>query len=682
LKPLSIRAAALAAIVVLGLLALAQAGAGLFSIDALDGSVRDLSTSIVPVVVEIGEIRSSTGAAQGLLGDELLANTAANTQELDAQLDTTVGAVETALGKYRALLVDPDEFAALDAVTADWNDWKSTAATIRKTVLAGFGSAAIAGYGAEQGKADVLGTAIAAMAADRLGDAQAASDAAAAAMRRAELTTGISVAVVVLAVIAVGMLLFRRVLRPLGRVTAAMRRIAGGELELDVPGLARRDELGEMARAVEIFRANGQKIRALGEAERADAELAAGRAAETAGMSERLAEAVGAAARGDFSQRIATGFGQDNLNSLAGIVNRLMETVERGLAETGAVLSAVAAADLTRRVAGDYDGAFLRLKNDTNAVADKFADIVSQLQHTSRSLKLVTGEILSGANDLSERTSKQASTIEETSAAMEQLAGTVQQNAGRAHEASQVAAAVTHTAEEGGQVMAAANEAMERITASSAKISSIIGVIDDISFQTNLLALNASVEAARAGEAGKGFAVVAVEVRRLAQSAAEASKEIKVLIDQSGAEVSGGSRLVADAAGKLAAMLAAARSSNELMGGIARDSREQASAIEEVSTAVRQLDQMTQHNAALVEEINAAIEQTETQAVELDRVVDVFAVADSGDRAKKPAAAPAAVPLAPKARGGVKAMQDKVRHAARTYLARGNTAAEADWSEF
>jgi len=169
-----------------------------------------------------------------------------------------------------------------------------------------------------------------------------------------------------------------------------------------------------------------------------------------------------------------------------------------------------------------------------------------------------------------------------------------------------------------------ATEAMERITASSGKISNIIGLIDDIAFQTNLLALNASVEAARAGEAGKGFAVVAVEVRRLAQSAAQASREVKGLIEQSGNEVNSGSRLVAEAAQKLVAMLEAAKESSGLIEGIASASRDQASSISEVTSAVRQLDEMTQHNAALVEETNAAIEQTEAQANELDRIVDVF----------------------------------------------------------
>ena len=306
-----------------------------------------------------------------------------------------------------------------------------------------------------------------------------------------------------------------------------------------------------------------------------------------------------------------------------------MDTMDRGVTETGTVLAAMAQTDLTHRVTGAYKGAFARLKNDTNAVADKLSEIVGQLRETSRGLKTATGEILSGANDLSERTTKQAATIEETSAAMEQLATTVLQNADRAKEASSVSGNVTRTAEEGGKVMGEATVAMERITQSSAKISNIIGLIDDIAFQTNLLALNASVEAARAGDAGKGFAVVAVEVRRLAQSAASASSEVKVLIDQSGTEVKTGSKLVADAASRLQSMLEAARSSNALMDGIARESREQASSIEEVNTAIRQLDEMTQHNAALVEETNAAIEQTEAQANDLDRIVDVFTLDDA-----------------------------------------------------
>jgi methyl-accepting chemotaxis protein len=386
-------------------------------------------------------------------------------------------------------------------------------------------------------------------------------------------------------------------------------------------------------------------------------------------LQRAFGEVVDAAVAGDFSRRIEVAFPDAELNGLAQSVNNLVETVERGVTETANVLAALADADLTHRMHGDFEGAFAHLRDDTNRVAQKLSDVVGQLKTTSTALKLATSEILSGANDLSERTTKQAATIEETSAAMEQLASTVMQNAERARQASEVAAAVTHTAEAGGAVMGEANNAMERITASSGKISNIIGMIDDIAFQTNLLALNASVEAARAGEAGKGFAVVAVEVRRLAQSAAQASSEVKVLIEQSADEVRGGSKLVAEAASKLEAMLEAARSSNALMDGIAHESREQASAIEEVTAAVRTMDEMTQHNAALVEETNAAIEQTEAQARELDRVVDIFTID--------------AVP-GPQSDGqpALSELQQKVGSAARTYLTQGNAALDPDWQQF
>jgi methyl-accepting chemotaxis protein len=432
-----------------------------------------------------------------------------------------------------------------------------------------------------------------------------------------------------------------------------------------------------MARAVEVFRANSMKVRQMTDAEAARViSEAAARRQMMAELQQAFGEVVDAAIAGDFSRRVGASFPDAELKRLAESVNRLVETVDRGLSETADVMSALAETNLTRRMQGAYDGAFARLKADTNRVADNLSEIVARLKRTSNDLKTATGEILAGANDLSERTTKHAATIEETSAAMEQLATTVVENAKRAEAASTNAADVSRTAEAGGQVMRDATEAMERITASSSKISNIIGLIDDIAFQTNLLALNASVEAARAGEAGKGFAVVAVEVRRLAQSAAEASSEVKALIELSGAEVAGGSKLVAEAAGKLEAMLVGARRNNELLEGIARESREQAMAIEEVNVAVRQMDEMTQHNAALVEQTNAAIEQTEAQAVELDRIVDVFTFADAAaePRTEPQSAAPH--------RTAFRAVAEGVKRAAKTYLTDGNAALDKEWAEF
>ena len=464
-----------------------------------------------------------------------------------------------------------------------------------------------------------------------------------------------------------GFVASRVITRPIPRLAGAMDAIAEGNFEAEVPYTEMGNEVGGMARAVEVFRQNGLRVSQMTEAEAArivaDEE---NRRQMMSQLQNAFGDVVDAALAGDFSRQVTAEFPDPELNALAGSVNNLVSTFNRGVTEIGAVLGAMAETDFTRRMEGEYEGAFARLQADTDAVADKLGDVVRQLRHTSGSLKTATGEILSGANDLSERTTKQAATIEETSAAMEQLAATVLKNAERARDASANASKVTRTAEEGGKVMDAATEAMDRITASSSKISNIIGLIDDIAFQTNLLALNASVEAARAGEAGKGFAVVAVEVRRLAQSAAQASSEVKVLIEQSSGEVTAGTKLVGDAASKLASMLEAIRDNTVALEAIARDSGEQALSIEEVTVSVRTMDEMTQHNAALVEETNAAIEQTEAQATQLDRIVDIFAI-DDAERG------PAET---------VHAQQDALRAAAPRLRSHGNAALAQDWDEF
>ncbi|KKB77883.1 hypothetical protein VW35_13750 [Devosia soli] len=482
----------------------------------------------------------------------------------------------------------------------------------------------------------------------------------------------IAAAVIVLLSL-VGWLIGRSITKPINLLNRQMVDLADGRYDIVVGGTNRTDEIGAMARSVEVFRENGLKVSQMTEAEAAriisDQEARRDMMVE---LQSAFGDVVDSAIEGDFSKRVPATFPDAELNGLATSVNELVASVDKGVTETATVLSALANTDLTCRMTGDHHGAFGKLKTDINAVADKLTDIVGQLRGTSGTLKSATGEILSGANDLSERTTRQAATIEETSATMEQLAQTVTENAKKALDASQKAGLVSRSAEEGAGVMDEANAAMERITQSSSKISNIIGMIDDIAFQTNLLALNASVEAARAGEAGKGFAVVAVEVRRLAQSAATASADVKALIEQSAVEVGTGSRLVADAASKLAAMMEAVRSNTMLLDDIAKASREQASAIDEVNTAVRQMDEMTQHNAALVEEVNAAIEQTETQATELDRIVDVFTL-EGGSIGK---------PAAPMRTAATRPVQAKTRQAAAAYLSHGNAALKDDWSEF
>ncbi|MEQ1899587.1 MAG: methyl-accepting chemotaxis protein [Devosia sp.] len=522
--------------------------------------------------------------------------------------------------------------AALDVVSKPLDDYITTAGDLVNMVQAGNLAAAEANLADFDAKFKNLEGAMAAISdAIELANESVTSEANAASatgqwavLAGLVLTVGLALALY----LASG----RFVSGPMASMTSALRELSNGVFTVDNSQIQRVSEIAAMQGVMSSFRkALEERLRLAGEAEES-ATRTRERAAAAETVNADLARVVAAASKGDFSERMPAHYAEAEFDLLANGLNSLVETVDRGVSEAVGVLSALANTDLTKRMTGEYTGAFATLRNDTNAVCSRLIEVVGQLRETSGVLKTATGEILSGANDLSERTTRQAATIEETSAAMEQLAATVVKNANQAQEASANAVAVTDAAQASGAVMAKATDAMERISASSSRISNIIGLIDDIAFQTNLLALNASVEAARAGEAGKGFAVVAVEVRRLAQSAAQSSSEIKQLIEASGTEVAAGRALVEDAAAKLGGVLSVAHRNHDLLTAIAQQSREQASAIEEVTAAVRQMDEMTQHNAALVEETNAAIEQTEGQATELDRIVEVFKVEEVSTR--------------------------------------------------
>jgi len=468
--------------------------------------------------------------------------------------------------------------------------------------------------------------------------------------------------------------------RAFANLTTTMRTLVDGQYDITIAGTDAANELGDMARALETFRDNGQQVAAAEAEKAANASQTQARAEMMARFQSAFDGVIAQAMQGDFTGRIDDRYGDPEIDRISDNLNAMLGAVEEALGEAEQVLDALARADLRQRMLGAYAGAFDRLKTSTNNVADKLADMVTELRDTSRALKTATSEILSGANDLSERTTRQAATIEETSATMEQMASTVSLNADRAREASASTEKVTKVVQASSAVMDEATSAMSAIETSSGKISNIIGLIDDIAFQTNLLALNASVEAARAGEAGKGFAVVAVEVRRLAQSAAEASSEVKALIEQSADEVRNGTRLVADVAGRLAEIIEGVQQTAGVMETIASDSQAQASGIGEVNVAVRQMDEMTQHNAALVEEMNASIEQTEGQATKLDTIVATFTLADStAARAAKPARPAPATSPARAQPADARGLLGKVQKAAKTYF--GGAAAE-DWNEF
>jgi methyl-accepting chemotaxis protein len=258
------------------------------------------------------------------------------------------------------------------------------------------------------------------------------------------------------------------------------------------------------------------------------------------------------------------------------------------------------------------------------AAFQRMHGVVSSVQSTAGSIETASAEIASGNHDLSARTEQAASSLEETAASMEQLTSTVRQSADSARQASQIAVANAEVAARGGVVVGQVVTTMNEINTSSKKISDIIGVIDGIAFQTNILALNAAVEAARAGEQGRGFAVVAGEVRNLAQRSAEAAKEIKGLIGTSVDRVEAGSRLVAEAGSTIGEVVANAKRIADIIGEITAAASEQSDGIGQVNVAVNQLDQMTQQNAALVEESSAAAQSLKDQALSLAQAILVF----------------------------------------------------------
>ncbi|MEH6713894.1 MAG: methyl-accepting chemotaxis protein, partial [Paraglaciecola polaris] len=285
------------------------------------------------------------------------------------------------------------------------------------------------------------------------------------------------------------------------------------------------------------------------------------------------------------------------------------------------VLGLLSDGDLTAKLAHQFSGEFQELGENVTGFIASLADTLGQISASAETIKNASSEIAQGNSDLSNRTERQASSLEETASTMEELTGTVRLNAENANQANGLASQASTVASEGGDLISQVVSTMSSINESSRKISDIIGVIDGIAFQTNILALNAAVEAARAGEQGRGFAVVASEVRTLAQRSANAAKDIKELISDSVSKIENGNSLVNRSGETMNNVVTSIKRVNDLMAEIAAASAEQASGIDEVGKAINQMDEVTQQNAALVEEATAAAESLQTQAVQLsDRV--------------------------------------------------------------
>ncbi|MFC3072024.1 methyl-accepting chemotaxis protein [Shinella pollutisoli] len=404
-------------------------------------------------------------------------------------------------------------------------------------------------------------------------------------MRDAALIVATAAALLALA----GWLIARRFIGRISNIIGETAQIAQGNLQLELKDSQVRDEIGDLARSLEVLLDNNREKarleqeadanRSLSEEERIARERkAAKEAADIKFAVDSLAEALSKLADGDVSCRIEQAF--------------------------------VAQLDAVRE--------------DFNSSAAKLQDALLRVAENARGIDAGANEIKSAADDLSKRTEQQAAAVEETAAALEEITTTVKDAAKRAHEAGQLVSRTRVGAERSGEVVRQAVIAMERIEKSSNEISNIIGVIDEIAFQTNLLALNAGVEAARAGEAGKGFAVVAQEVRELAQRSASAAKEIKALITTSNQQVEEGVQLVADTGRALDAIVAEVQEINQHVAAIVESAQEQSAGLQQINTAVNTMDQDTQKNAAMVEETTAASHSLAMEVNALNQLLRQF----------------------------------------------------------
>jgi methyl-accepting chemotaxis protein len=635
----------------LALIGLAQGGLGLFSLDRMHNQAIEIADHRIPSIGLIHEINTAASSVRRAHADHIFATGAEQTEEAQATITRRSERMAQLRANYENYITLDATQQLYDEFAAEWTNYEAAANSLIIMSRAGQKVAAQDVYSTSLRQAFFNAEAtleqLLAVNQQEVEASLAASETTYVMNRN---FTFASIAVSFLLAIAAIMIGIRRIATPITRITASMNNLAAGDLQSVIPFAERKDEIGEMAEAVVVFRNAGrEKVRLEGEAE-------AGRS-----QSEKDRQA-----REEQERREAA--------ELKFAVDAL-----------GAGLGRLADGDVAYRIEDNFVSHLDKLRVDFNHSVGKLETALRSVGENAIAIGNGSEEIRVAADDLSRRTEQQAASVEETAAALEEITTTVRDAAKRAEEAGQLVSRTRAGAEKSGMIVKEAVSAMTRIEESSSQITNIIGVIDDIAFQTNLLALNAGVEAARAGDAGKGFAVVAQEVRELAQRSANAAKEIKALINSSGEQVKAGVRLVGDTGKALDEIVGEVQEINRHVMSIVESAREQAIGLNEINTAVTTIDQGTQQNAAMVEQTTAASHGLAREASNLNGLLEQFRL--GGGVPARSVAAPALVtaetrPAAP-ARSPAKELGRKLAGAFNLQRSGGAQAAVAEnWEEF
>jgi methyl-accepting chemotaxis protein len=602
---------------VLALVIMAIVAGGLIMSEKHQAATLDNVVSVdMPRSLQIAQVSQRITAVHAAMYN-LLTEKAANIEadKRDAQekaLNAEIDSITADINQLKKT-APPESKAEMTSLAKDFGNYKDAIGLVMSMVDVDFNSAAQFSIPFQQSYVQMTATLdkiTKSVSARTMATAKASADASASSAR-------LSIVMVVLALAGVGAVSTVLVMsnrRSITRIASATETLARGDVSVNIDALKRRDELGAIVKSLAVFRDNQASLAAM------QAQQDGQRQREEAMREEQEADRrKSEKEQADVVQGV--GFGLERLSG----------------------------GDLTFRISQPFAPQYEKLREDFNVAMERMQQTLATIATTTGAIRTGSSEITHASDDLSRRTEQQAASLEETAAALDEITATVRKTSEGATQARQTVANARADAEQSGETVSRAVAAMSAIEKSSKEIHQIIGVIDEIAFQTNLLALNAGVEAARAGDAGRGFAVVAQEVRALAQRSAEAAKEIKALISTSSQQVDTGSELVTQTGEALNRILVQVSEINGLVNEIAASAKEQATGLHEVNSAVNQMDQITQQNAAMVEQSTAASHALAQEAEELFGQIGRFKLGEIEAHAAAPSrrAAPAPRRAAP-----------------------------------